>query len=140
VTGSLGGYAGGDQARLLQLTRLDWRSRAVAELSRQHGRLVDVFDDALLIQIIDGRVDEGRVAAGMARPVGPSCRSSMRRRRWWGWCGWCGRRLRVSPWKQLGVETSERRQSDSLDFYDLAVWSVREALSEAFIAGRQAAT
>ena len=48
--------------------------------------------------------------------------------------------MRVSPCKQLGIETLERRQSDSLDFYDLAVWSVREALSEAFIAGWHATT
>lgn len=35
----------------------------------------------------------------------------------------------------LRVETLETRKSDSLDFYDTAVWSMKEALEEAFMAG-----
>jgi len=37
----------------------------------------------------------------------------------------------------LNLETLETRRSDSLDFHDLAVWSIRKALEAAFEAGRQ---
>jgi hypothetical protein len=36
----------------------------------------------------------------------------------------------------LGIETIETRNSDSLDFHDLAVWQVRDALQAAYDAGR----
>lgn len=35
----------------------------------------------------------------------------------------------------LGIETLETRNSDSLDFNDIAVWQLREALESAFKAG-----
>jgi len=35
----------------------------------------------------------------------------------------------------LGIPTLETRQSDSLDFHDLSVWSIRDALMAAFEAG-----
>lgn len=38
--------------------------------------------------------------------------------------------------KVLGLETLETRKSDSLDFHDLAVWQIREALEAAYAAGR----
>ncbi len=38
----------------------------------------------------------------------------------------------------LGIETLETRKSDSLDFHDCAVWSIKEALEAAFEAGRKA--
>lgn len=41
--------------------------------------------------------------------------------------------------KQLGVETLERRNADSLDFHDCSVWSLRAALMEAFELGRREA-
>ena len=41
--------------------------------------------------------------------------------------------------KHLHIETLETRNSDSLDFHDVAVWSIRAALEAAFAAG-QAAT
>lgn len=41
--------------------------------------------------------------------------------------------------KHLGLETLEPRQSDSLDFHDLAVWSIEAALLAAFEAGKKAA-
>ena len=37
--------------------------------------------------------------------------------------------------KHLGIETLETRHSDSLDFHDTAVWSLRDALEAAFKAG-----
>ena len=37
--------------------------------------------------------------------------------------------------KHLFIETLETRHSDRLDFHDVAVWSVREALEAAFKAG-----
>ena len=37
--------------------------------------------------------------------------------------------------KHLGIETLETRNSDRLDFYDCAVWCIRDALEAAFKAG-----
>jgi len=39
--------------------------------------------------------------------------------------------------KHLHLETLETRNSDSLDFHDVAVWSIKAALEAAFEAGRQ---
>ena len=38
----------------------------------------------------------------------------------------------------LGIETLETRKSDDLDFHDLAVWSIEQALKIAYEAGRLA--
>lgn len=35
----------------------------------------------------------------------------------------------------LGLDTLETRKSDRLDFHDLAVWRIREALADAYLAG-----
>lgn len=35
------------------------------------------------------------------------------------------------------VETLETRQSDSLDFHDIAVWSLKAALEKAYKAGQE---
>lgn len=35
----------------------------------------------------------------------------------------------------LHIETLETSRSDSLDFYDCAVWSIRAALEAAYLAG-----
>mgnify|MGYP001172812359 CR=1 FL=1 len=37
----------------------------------------------------------------------------------------------------LHLETLETRNSDSLDFHDMAVWSIKAALEAAYEAGRQ---
>ena len=37
------------------------------------------------------------------------------------------------------IRTLETRNSDSLDFHDVAVWSIRDALAAAFAAGQAAA-
>jgi hypothetical protein len=39
--------------------------------------------------------------------------------------------------RHLNLETLETRNSDSLDFHDMAVWSIRQALEAAYEAGRQ---
>ncbi len=39
----------------------------------------------------------------------------------------------------LGLETLDTRNSDRLDFHDLAVWNIKTALQAAFEAGQQAA-
>jgi hypothetical protein len=41
---------------------------------------------------------------------------------------------------KLRFETLETRHSDSLDFHDIAVWCVRDALEAAFQAGMDYAT
>ena len=41
--------------------------------------------------------------------------------------------------KHFHLETLETRNSDGLDFHNVAVWSIRTALQAAFVAG-QAAT
>tara|TARA_B100000609_G_scaffold186290_1_gene170841 strand:+ start:194 stop:388 length:195 start_codon:yes stop_codon:yes gene_type:complete len=38
----------------------------------------------------------------------------------------------------LRIDTLQTRKSDSLDFHDCAVWTLKEALEAAFEAGRQA--
>ena len=40
--------------------------------------------------------------------------------------------------KNLGIVTLETRNSDWLDFHDLAVWQIKDALREAFLAGMNA--
>ena len=40
--------------------------------------------------------------------------------------------------KHFLLETLETRNSDSLDFHDVAVWAIRAALEEAYEAGRRA--
>jgi hypothetical protein len=40
--------------------------------------------------------------------------------------------------EHLHIETLETRNSDSLDFHDVAVWSVRDALLAAYKAGKAA--
>ncbi|NCT08443.1 MAG: hypothetical protein GW769_17045 [Alphaproteobacteria bacterium] len=37
--------------------------------------------------------------------------------------------------KHLNLETLETRNSDSLDFHDVAVWAIKDALQEAYEAG-----
>lgn len=41
--------------------------------------------------------------------------------------------------RQFFLETLETRDRDRLDFHDVAVWSIRTALEEAFEAGRASA-
>lgn len=40
----------------------------------------------------------------------------------------------------LGLETLETRGQDSLDFHDLAVWNIQQALVEAYNCGRSYGT
>lgn len=47
------------------------------------------------------------------------------------------RRLEEIARTTLLVPTLETRKSDSLDFHDVAVWSIREALLAAYDAGRE---
>jgi len=37
--------------------------------------------------------------------------------------------------KHLGIDTLQTRHADSLDFHDVAVWCLRDALEAAFNAG-----
>ena len=46
-------------------------------------------------------------------------------------------RIAAEHWD--GLETLERRGGDSLDFHETAVWSIKEALQQAFELGRQTA-
>jgi hypothetical protein len=41
--------------------------------------------------------------------------------------------------KHLAIDTLDSQQSDQLDFHDLAVWSIEQALEAAFQAGLAAA-
>ena len=40
--------------------------------------------------------------------------------------------------KRMGVETLETRHDDDIDFHDLAVWTIKEALQAAYKAGLNA--
>ena len=44
--------------------------------------------------------------------------------------------IREAAAKHLGVETLETRNSDALDFYSVAVWSIRSALEATYEAGK----
>ena len=48
-------------------------------------------------------------------------------------------RLAAIAKEQLRMDTLETRNSDSLDFHDVAVWSVKAALEAAYRAGLAAA-
>ena len=39
--------------------------------------------------------------------------------------------------KILDIKTLETRNSDSLDFYELSVWQIKESLKKAFEAGEK---
>jgi len=39
--------------------------------------------------------------------------------------------------KHLGIETLETRNSDSLDFHDMAVWNIKAALKAAYEDGER---
>ena len=39
--------------------------------------------------------------------------------------------------KHLNIETLETRNSDSLDFHDVAVWCIKDALKSSYEAGLQ---
>lgn len=39
--------------------------------------------------------------------------------------------------KYLGVDTLEERKRDSLDFHDIAVWQIKDALEAAYAAGQR---
>ncbi len=41
---------------------------------------------------------------------------------------------------ELHLETLKTRKSDSLDFHDCAVWSIKAALESAYEAGQQSVT
>ena len=41
--------------------------------------------------------------------------------------------------QHLDIDTLETRHRDSLDFHDIAVWRIKDALQAAFNAGQQAA-
>ena len=41
--------------------------------------------------------------------------------------------------QHLNIETLKTRNSDSQDFHDCAVWSIKDAIEAAYIAGKQAA-
>jgi hypothetical protein len=44
--------------------------------------------------------------------------------------------LTVIALEAMRVQTLETRRSDSLDFPEVSVWAIREALARAFLAGR----
>lgn len=45
------------------------------------------------------------------------------------------RKLLALAQEHLSIETLDTRNRDSLDFYDVSVWSVRSALEAAYLAG-----
>ena len=47
--------------------------------------------------------------------------------------------LEIAKRNMPSVETLETRNRDALDFHDVAVWSIRQALAEAYAAGQSAA-
>ena len=48
--------------------------------------------------------------------------------------------LEIAAKRFHSIETLETRNSDRLDFHDVAVWAIRAALEAAYAAGHAAAT
>ncbi len=49
------------------------------------------------------------------------------------------RRIEQIAASTLCIETLETRKSDSLDFHEVAVWTIKEALEAAYLAGAETA-
>lgn len=47
------------------------------------------------------------------------------------------KQIKLIAKRYLGVETFEKRNMDMLDFHDLAVWNIKDALDAAFEAGKK---
>ncbi len=50
-----------------------------------------------------------------------------------------GKILETIAQNTLRIETLETRMSDSLDFHEVSVWELKEALAAAYEAGKKAA-
>jgi hypothetical protein len=48
--------------------------------------------------------------------------------------------LTIIAKQKLNIKTLETRNSDELDFYEVSVWNLKEALEAAYIAGKSSAT
>jgi len=50
------------------------------------------------------------------------------------------KKIREIALRELRIETLETRHSDSLDFHDISVWSLKAALKAAYEAGQNSGT
>ena len=141
------GFAQHQSSGIAPLLGPDWQMAAVTEQRRRATRLIEAFDDELLASIASGAVrpaaeasylkfrlceSEAEECAGLPVPsVEPAAAAlsppatilAMREA------------VEALALKHFGITTLETRKRDSLDFYSVAVWSVQEALSDAFAAG-----
>lgn len=141
----LNGFAQGESGRLQPLEQRPWRlAIELEQLRRSHGFL-SVLDDALLAALAAGTISldaelkrvvyelEARrspvhAAGGVPHSEGPpEAILAMREET-----------ARIAR-EVLGIQTLEAQNMDRLDFHEVAVWSLREALGQAFIAGWHAA-
>ena len=89
-----------------------------------YARAVHSSGEALLA-LVDDMLDFSRIEAGrLELHPGPTDIEAL---------------LQEIAAKHFFLETLETRNSDSLDFHEVAVWSIRSALEEAFAAGQAAA-
>jgi len=136
------GFAQHESVRIASLIGPDWQRVALDEMRSRSARLTDVFDDELLAAIASGAINPSAEASvlktkleeaerdqagepfALAATAGvPPSIEAMRES------------IARLALKHFGFTTLEARNSDSLDFKDVAVWCAREALSEAFYEG-----
>lgn len=143
----LEGFARGRSARLLALQGWPWGLAIQLEQLRRSRELLSLFDDALLAALAAGEIsleEEVKAAAqrglaaeqGQSSPIEPAPAATV------GEAPAVVLAMREAVERiareVLQIQTLEAQNSDRLDFHEVSVWSVRDALGEAFIAGRSA--
>jgi hypothetical protein len=138
----MGGYAGGQAARVASLEGPSWPLAAWLELLRRHP-LVAAMGDELLRAVAQRQVDPNAVArevklrlreleederaeasaTAQDRDLPPQARDQMLAT------------IALIARDELGIATLDERGRDSLDFHDCGVASLRAALIEAYVEG-----
>lgn len=120
-----------------------WHHAAAGELRRRATLLVEAFDHELLTAIARGDINvpaeasflalklteaeqDNAIEAEALEATPPSVPPAIQALR---------DTIEALALKHFGTTTLQTRKRDSLDFYSVAVWCVREALSEAFYQG-----
>jgi hypothetical protein len=130
------GFAGGDAAKLRMLAHGRWSEAAAAELRRRQERIVSVFDDGLLARIAQGSLSVTAMADAMVAGLEGADRSALSREpRWAELAPELRDALTTIAHRELGITTLEVRGRDGLDFHDVGVIGVREALMASYRMG-----
>ncbi len=135
----LTGFIRTDPGRLETLLKAPgWRDAASMKLLNRSFSLLDVLDDDLLKAISSGAIDVRQVAKSF-KPQKQQPTTDVLESEVGG--VWPSAELLKAfsdiAKRHLNIATLDTRSSDSLDFYDVAVWNVRSALIEAYCLGER---